>query len=98
MIDQCSGMENRMLAVLHSIDSLQMSLAKAVLVDPQELKQLQDKDQIIMANRYFNNALLNADVRPILYTARLEKNLPVDPVSNYLNSGYQQEIENKRDN
>jgi len=98
MIDQCSGRENRMLAVLHSIDSLQMSLAKAVLVDPQELKQLQDKDQIIMANRYFNNALLNADVRPILYTARLEKNLPVDPVSNYLNSGYQQEIENKRDN
>jgi len=98
MIDQCSGRENRMLAVLHSIDSLQMSLAKAVLVNRNELTKYQDKDQIILANRYFNNALLNADVRPILYTARMEKNLQIDPVQAYLDSGYQQEIEKMRDN
>ncbi len=33
MIDQCSSLENRIHAVLHSIDSLQVSLAKALVLD-----------------------------------------------------------------
>ncbi len=96
MIDQCSGRENRMHALLHSVDSLQSSLAKAILVDSNALRSLQEADEIILANRFFNSALIHADVRPVLYCARMEENLPVDPVTAYAESGYQKQIENER--
>jgi len=73
MIDQCSSRENRMHAILHSVDSLQQSLAKAFLVDRDLLKKYQDGDEIILANRVFNDAIIGADVRPIVAKARLEK-------------------------
>ena len=96
MIDQCYSRENRMQAILHSIDSLQISLAKAVLVNREKLLEYQDSDEIILANRVFNNALMNADVRPIIMKVRLDKGLPVDPVEEYVKSGYQQKIETAR--
>ncbi len=96
MIDQCSSRENRIHAILHSIDSLQLSLAKAMLVDDSKLTQLQQQDQVILANRFFNNALLHADVRPVLAVARREKNLPADPVREFVESGYQQKITAER--
>ena len=96
MIDQCSSREKRIPAILHSIDSIHLSLAKAMLVDEKLMSDYQNEDDIIMANRIFNNAMLNADVRPIIAKARLNKNLPVDPVSAYLESGYQEEIEKAR--
>ncbi len=96
MIDQCSGRENRMHAIIHSVDSLQLSLAKAKLLDSQKLEKLQGEDEIILANRFFNNALLNADVRPIVSAARLEKELSPDPIAAYVKSGYQNRIENER--
>ncbi len=88
MIDQCSGREHRMYAILHSVDSLQNSLAKAMLVDPETLRRLQDADEVILANRFFNNALMNADVRPLVAAARLEKNMPADPFAAYDETGY----------
>ena len=96
MIDQCSSRENRIHAILHSVDSLQLSLAKALLVDAKQIEQYQKDDEIIMANRLFNQALIHADVRPIIYTARLEKNLPLDPLKAYFESEYQSKIETGR--
>ncbi len=96
MIDQCSSLENRIHAVLHSIDSLQVSLARALIVDREDLAQLQAQQDIIPANRTFLDAFLT-DVRPILYMARLEKDLPLDPVEAYRESGYQEKIERERD-
>lgn len=96
MIDQCSGRENRIHAILHSVDSLQLSLAKAMLVDRDKLESYQAQDEILLANRIFNDALINADVRPIVAAARLDKNLPADPVQAYVQSGYQQKINQER--
>lgn len=96
MIDQCSGRENRIHAILHSIDSLQLSLAKAAIVNQEQLFKYQAQDEVILANRIFNDALLNADVRPIVAKARLEKKLPVNPVDEYIKSGYQAKIETNR--
>ncbi len=96
MIDQCSSRENRMQAVLHSVDSLQQSLAKALLVDRDLLRKYQLEDKIILANRIFNDAIVGADVRPLLAKARLEKGLPLDPVEEYVKSGYQKKIESER--
>ena len=98
MIDQCSSRENRIQAVIHSIDSLQISLAKAMLVDKKKLMEYQKEDSIILANRFFNNALILADVRPIVYKARHNKKLPLDPVEAFVQSGYQSEIEKERSN
>ncbi|MDD3726182.1 MAG: hypothetical protein PHI44_03190, partial [Candidatus Ratteibacteria bacterium] len=95
MIDQASGRENRIHALLHSIDSLQMSIAKASLVDTENIEKFREQDEIILANRLFNNATINADVRPIVAKARLEKGLPVDPINAYVESGYQQKIEKR---
>jgi L-rhamnose isomerase/sugar isomerase len=96
MIDQCSSRENRIHAILHSVDSLQISLAKALLVDSDRLQAYQNNDQIILSNRFFNDVLLNADVRPIVGAARLEKLLPLDPIQAFVESGYQNKIEKER--
>jgi L-rhamnose isomerase / sugar isomerase len=96
MIDQCSSRENRMHAILHSIDSLQISLAKAVLVNQDVIVNYQKADEIILANRIFNDAIMNADVRPIVGKARLNKHLPLDPVIAYYKSNYQKNIEKER--
>lgn len=98
MIDQASSRENRIQAVIHSIDSLQISLAKAMLVDQKKLIEYQKEDNIILANRFFNNALILADVRPIVYEARSNKKLPLDPIEAYVQSGYQTKIEKERKN
>lgn len=98
MIDQCGGRENRIQAILHSVDSLQISLARAMLVQTEKLASYQDADEIILANRLFNNAIINADVRPIVAKARLELCVPVDPVEAYIESGYQKKIEKERAN
>jgi len=96
MIDQCSGRENRIQAVLHSVDSLQQSLAKALLVDQDLLRKYQREDEIILANRVFNDATINADVRPVVAEARVEKGLPLNPVEEYAKSGYQKKINAER--
>lgn len=96
MIDQCSSRENRIQAIIHSIDSLQISLAKAMLVDQKKLVEYQKEDSIILANRFFNNAMILADVRPIVYEARNNKKLPLDPIEAFVQSGYQTKIEKER--
>jgi len=95
MIDQCSALENRVHAVLHSVDSLMVSYAKALVVDEEKLRRYQNENEIILANRTLLDAFLT-DVRPIVHMARLEKGLPVDPVKAYVESGYQQKIESER--
>jgi len=96
MIDQASGRENRFHSILHSIDSLQISLARAVLTNREKIKDYQEKDEIILANRTFNNSISLCDVRPIVYKARIEKNLSFDPIKSYIESGYQEKIEKER--
>jgi L-rhamnose isomerase/sugar isomerase len=96
MIDQCSSRENRIHAILHSVDSLQLSLARALLVNSEAIRDYREKDEILLANRTFNQALIHCDVRPIVYAVRLNKNLPLDVVEAYYESGYQKKIEEER--
>ena len=95
MIDQASSLENRIKALIHSIDSLQVSLAKALILDRDELNAMQKEQNIMRANRVFLDAFLT-DVRPIVQKGRIERGLPIDPVKAYDESGYQQKIERQR--
>ena len=96
MLDQASGKENRIHAIIHSIDSLHLSLAKAAIVDTDKLKEARRAGEIMLSNRIFNDALINADVRPIVAKARMEKDLPADPLEAFVKSGYQKKIESDR--
>ncbi len=96
MIDQCSALEKRIPALLHTLDSLQVSLAKALVVDRERLRECQESQEIIQANRCLLDAFLT-DVRPIIRMARLEKDKTLDPVDAYFESGYQERIERERD-
>ncbi|MFC1582920.1 L-rhamnose isomerase [Planctomycetota bacterium] len=95
MIDQCSGLENRVHAVLHSVDSLQISLARALIVDRAALAERQADNDIIRANRVLLDAF-NTDVRSLVAQARLEKGGAADPVEAYVASGYQEKINEER--
>jgi len=95
MIDQCSALENRIQAVLHSVDSLMISYAKALIVDEEALRKYQRKNEIMLANRVLLDAFLT-DVRPMIQIVRMEKGLPLDPVNAYVKSGYQEKIEKER--
>jgi len=95
MIDQCSALENRIQAVLHSVDSLMISYAKALIVDEESLRKYQRKNEIMLANRVLLDAFLT-DVRPLIQMVRIEKGLPLDPVNAYVKSGYQEKIEKER--
>jgi len=95
MIDQCSALENRIQAVLHSVDSLMVSYTKALIVDEEALRKYQRKNEIMLANRILLDAFLT-DVRPLIYMVRMEKGLPLDPVNAYVKSGYQEKIEKER--
>jgi L-rhamnose isomerase/sugar isomerase len=97
MIDQCSALENRIQAVLHSVDSLMVSYAKALIVDENSLRKFQDKNEIMLAYRTLLDAYLT-DVRPILYMVRQEKGLPIDAIEAYVRSGYQEKLESERAN
>ena len=95
IIDQCSALENRIQAILHSVDSLMISYAKALIVDEESLQKYQRKNEIMLANRVLLDAFLT-DVRPLIQMVRMEKGLPLDPVNAYVKSGYQEKIEKER--
>lgn len=95
MIDQCCSIENRMRSVLHTIDSLHVSLAKALILDRKALAEARADHDLIGANRIFLDAFLT-DVRPVVRMARIEQDLPPDPVKGYDDSGYQKQIEKER--
>ncbi len=96
MLDQAISKENRIHALINSIDSLHLSLAKAAIVDTEKIQEVRKAGEIMLANRLFNDALMNADVRAIVAKARMEKDLPPDPMQAYITSGYQQKIESER--
>lgn len=95
IIDQCSALENRIQAILHSVDSLMISYAKALIVDEESLQKYQRRNEIILANRVLLDAFLT-DVRPLIQMVRVEKGLPLDPIDAYVKSSYQEKIEKER--
>ncbi|HVE76382.1 MAG TPA: L-rhamnose isomerase [Actinomycetota bacterium] len=95
MIDQAHNIELRIPALIRSIMNLQEAYAKAILVDRAALKKAQENQDVLAGHQ----ALLDAystDVRPLLAETRVEMGLGRDPMEAYVQSGYQQKIENER--
>lgn len=71
-------MENMLTAVENTLHAL----ARASLVNPEELKQLQEVPDVTGANRVLRDAFVT-DVRPVVQHWRETSNLPVDPIAEY---------------
>jgi L-rhamnose isomerase/sugar isomerase len=95
-LDQMARSEQRIPSVLKSVDALKRSIARAALVDIEELKQCQVSIDMIGANVSFERALLHADTGPIVMESYVRKGLHPVPLDAYSESGYQNVIEKKR--
>ncbi|HEY3509118.1 L-rhamnose isomerase [Kribbella sp. NPDC051137] len=85
-IDQCAMVEEKLPAMLRSIEACQIAYAKSLLIDRDDLRQLQDAGDVVGANTLVDSAF-QTDVRPLLWQARELLGGPADPLRAYLDSG-----------
>ncbi len=95
MLDQCHNIEQKIPGQIRSVLNVQEMLARALLVDVDELGAAQVAGDVLAANQLFMDAFYT-DVRPELAAWREERGLPADPMRAYAESGYQAEIEAAR--
>ena len=95
-IDQMATAEQRIPSILKSIDALKRSIAKAVLLNTEELRARQRARDIIGSNTEFERALLHADTGPVVMESFFRQGLHPVPLVAYRESGYQGKIEQQR--
>jgi L-rhamnose isomerase / sugar isomerase len=95
MLDQCHNIEPKIPAQIRSVMNVQEAVAKALLIDAEELRDAQRRGDVLAANAVLMDAY-NTDVRPLLAELREEMGLAPDPVSAYLASGYGEKIVSER--
>ncbi|MBN1434987.1 hypothetical protein JW921_09515 [Candidatus Fermentibacterales bacterium] len=67
---------------LQAVENVELALARALLVDLEELEKAQNKPDPAMASRIMRDAFMT-DVRPIVRRYRETKGLPPDPLEAY---------------
>lgn len=84
-IDQCAMIEDKLPAMLRSIEACQIAYAKALLIDREALTGAQEEGDVVAANSLVEDAFLT-DVRPLLAEARERLGRPADPLAAFRNS------------
>ncbi len=89
MIDECHTLKNKIAEMIQSLVALQISYAKALIVNRSALAAAQEADDIVAAEEIIKSAFAT-DVRPLLWKVRSDLNLPdpSDPVRGFVESGY----------
>jgi L-rhamnose isomerase/sugar isomerase len=87
MIDQCHNLKPKIEEMIQSVENIQKTYAKALIVDRKSLKNYQQKNDIVMAEKMLNEAF-ETDVMPLLFKVREEMGLPLYPLEFFRNSGY----------
>jgi len=95
MLDQCHNIEDKVPGQIRSVLNVQEMTARALLLDTEALAAARVTGDVLAANAVFMDAFYT-DVRADLAGWREERGLPADPMSAYLDSGYQQQIEADR--
>ncbi|PNR95791.1 TIM barrel protein [Petrotoga sp. 9PWA.NaAc.5.4] len=83
VLDQSHNIKPKIPAVVQSLNNLQITYAKSLVVDYEQLRQAQDEQDVIKAEEILKSAY-ETDVRGILRELRKEKGLPEDPINNLL--------------
>jgi L-rhamnose isomerase/sugar isomerase len=87
MIDQCHNLKPKIEEMIQSVENIQKTYAKALIVDRESLKNYQQKNDIVMAEKMLNEAF-ETDVMPLLFKVKEEMGLPLYPLEFFRNSGY----------
>lgn len=89
MIDECHTIKNKIAEMIQSLVALQVSYAKALIVNRPALAAAQEADDIVTAEEIIKSAFAT-DVRPLLWKVRSDLSLPdpADPVRGFVESGY----------
>jgi L-rhamnose isomerase/sugar isomerase len=95
MLDQCHNVEDKIPGQIRSVLNVQEMTARALLVNPDEIRAAQDANDVLGANGILMDAFYT-DVRTDLADWRESRGLPRDPMAAYLSSGYQAEIAAER--
>ncbi len=91
MIDQSHAIEPKIPAMIRSVLNVQTALAKALLVNLDEVRRAQAAQDVLAAEAAVREAF-ECDVAPLLRASREERGLPADPLRAYLGSGYGERI------
>ncbi len=95
MIDQSHNIEPKIEAMIQSILNIQLSYARALLVDRQALAEKQTAGDVLGAYRVLRDAF-ETDVRPLLAEARARQGLDPDPIAAFRRSGYAERVASER--
>ena len=95
MIDQSHNIKDPIEDLLQTVDQLQLTYAKAHLVDHATLAAHQESGDVIMAERTLKDAF-ETDVRPLVAEARRRSGAAIDPVLAFRASGYRAQKANER--
>lgn len=95
MIDQSHNIKDPIEDLLQTVDQLQLTYAKASLVDHAALAAHQASGDVIMAERTLKDAF-ETDVRPLVAEARRRSGAAIDPVLAFRASGYRARKANER--
>ncbi|MDZ4770274.1 MAG: L-rhamnose isomerase [Chloroflexota bacterium] len=95
MIDQTHNIEPKLEAMLLSIVNCQIAFAKALIVDRRTLHQQQMAGDVLGAHGTLMDAY-HTDVRPLLERARIEMNVPENPIAAYRADDYAKRIADTR--
>jgi L-rhamnose isomerase/sugar isomerase len=87
MIDQSHNLKDKVEAMVQTVMSAQELYARAALVDPAHLAELQDACDLVAAEEYFRGCFYT-DIRPMVRQWREEHNLPLHPLQALRESRY----------
>lgn len=91
MIDQSHNIEPKMEAAIRSVLNVQTQCAKALLVNREEVREAQQRNDVLGAEAAVRRAF-EFDVTPLLESVREEQGLPVDPLAAYTTSAYARRV------
>jgi len=94
MIDQSHNIEPKIPAMIRSALNVQTQFAKALLVNLDEVRDAQEKQDVLGAEDAVRSAF-ELDVAPLLHAVREEMGTPVHPMRAFHQSGYGEKVLNR---
>lgn len=82
MIDASHNLKDPLEDLIQSLEAIQITYAKALLVDQKKLKEAQQQHDVTLCQELLQQAYLT-DVRPLVKQARLQLNAALDPIEAY---------------
>lgn len=95
MIDASHNLKDPLEDLIQSLEAIQITYAKALLVDQEALKQAQHQHDVSLCQEILQEAYLT-DVRPLVRQARLKLNAAVDPLKTYRKLGIREQLIKER--